>query len=83
MQWEVGRGSVFEVPSPEGVGHRYDSKECEVGQEKKRLLPREGVAAPGQNVDGEGSEGKAGGRGVRTARGSWSSGSRCQAAGQL
>lgn len=69
MEWQVGRGSVFEVPNPEEVGHRCDSRECEVGQELQCLLLREGIAAPGQSEDGEGSEGRAGGRGVRTACG--------------
>lgn len=83
MEWEVERGSVFGVPNPEEVGHRCDSRECEVEQEMVSLLLREGVAVREQNEDGEGSEGKAGGRGMRTALGSWSSYSPCQAAVQL
>lgn len=83
MEWEVERGSVFGVPNPEEVGHRCDSRECEVGQEMVSLLLREGVAVREQNEDGEGSEGKACGRGMRTALGSWSSYSLCQAAVQL
>lgn len=83
VEWQVGRGSVFEVPNPEEVGRRCDSRECEAGQELKCLLLRQGIAAPGQNGDAEGSEGRAGGTGVRTALGSWSADSRCQGAGQL
>lgn len=69
VEWEVGRGSVFGFPNPEVVGHLCDSKECAVGQEMKCLLLREGVAGPGQSEDGEGSEGREAGRGVRTACG--------------
>lgn len=69
VEWEVGRGSVFGVPNPEEVGHRCDSRECAVGQEMKCLLLREGVAGPGRTEDGEGSEGREAGRGVRTACG--------------
>lgn len=69
MEWEVGRGSVFGVPNPEEVGHQCDSGECEVGQEMVCLQLREGVAVLGQNEDGEGSEGKAGERGMRTVYG--------------
>lgn len=83
MGWEVGRGSVSGVPNPEEVGHQCDSGECEAGREMMRLLLREGVAAPGQNEDGEGSEGRAGGRGMRTALGSWSSYSTCRSEDQL
>lgn len=72
MEWEVGRGSVFGVPNPEVVEHQCDSRdsrECEVGQEMACLLLREGVALPGRTEDGEGSEGKVGGRGMKTACG--------------
>lgn len=82
MEWVVEKGSVFGAPNPEEVGHRCDSRECEVGQEMLSLLLREGVAVREQNEDGEGSEEKAGGRGMRTALGSWSY-SPCEAAVQL
>lgn len=83
VEWEVGRGSVFGVPNPEEVGHRCDSKECAVGQEMRCLLLREGVAGPGQSEDGEGSEGREAGKGVRTTLGSGFYDSRCQSADPL
>lgn len=70
--WGAGKGSVAGAPNQEEAGHQCDSRGCEVGQGTLCLLRRATVAEQEQIGDGEGSVGRAGERGMRTGRGSWS-----------